>query len=278
MNAYEARQEARRERLEARAARLRREAQGAFRRADLREEVSGIPFGQPILVGHHSEKRHRAQIARANAALSKGIALQRAANEAAGRAASVGEGGISSDDPDAIAKLREKLAAEEAKQAKAREINAAIRKHAKAGREAQHAALVALGYNPNLAGMLLKPDFAGRVGIPAYSTSNRAANIRRIKERIAYLERIEAERAPLIEAGQERKVRQSVAGLEIVENMELNRLQLVFPGKPPAAVIAVLKARGFRWSPSESAWQRQLNNGARWAAEMVEQAWSEAHA
>jgi len=45
----------------------------AGRRADLREEVSGIPLGQPILVGHHSERRHRAALERADRAMRKSV-------------------------------------------------------------------------------------------------------------------------------------------------------------------------------------------------------------
>ena len=35
--------------------------------------VQDIPPGQPILVGHHSEKRHRRTIERSHAAMSKGV-------------------------------------------------------------------------------------------------------------------------------------------------------------------------------------------------------------
>lgn len=35
--------------------------------------VEGIPFGQPILVGHHSEKRHRAAIAKSDNAMRKSV-------------------------------------------------------------------------------------------------------------------------------------------------------------------------------------------------------------
>lgn len=273
MNHYEQRQEARRERLEARAERLRKEAAGAFRRADLREEVSGIPFGQPILVGHHSERRHRAVIARAHAAMGKGVALSKEADKVEARAAGVGLGGISSDDPEAIRKLKVELAEHEERHALDKAINAAIKRNWKNGHEAQVAAIVALGYSEALAEKLLVPPYPRLprlVGIPAYSLSNRSANMRRIRLRIAHLERIEAERAPLIEAGLERQSRQGAGGLEIVENLELNRLQLSFPGKPQPAVIAALKSRGFRWSPSEKAWQRHLGNSAKWAAEEIE--------
>lgn len=65
--------EARAERMEAHAENAQERAAQAFDRADLREEKSGIPLGQPILVGHHSERRHRRAIERADNAMRKGI-------------------------------------------------------------------------------------------------------------------------------------------------------------------------------------------------------------
>ena len=55
-------------------------------------------------------------------------------------------------------------------------------------------------------------------------------------------------------------------GVTVVENVDDNRLQLFFPGKPTAEKRAALKRCGFRWAPSVGAWQRQLNNAARYAA------------
>lgn len=57
MNSYEEKQEARRARYEEKASRLRDEAHRLHDQAH--EMASAIPFGQPILVGHHSEGRDR---------------------------------------------------------------------------------------------------------------------------------------------------------------------------------------------------------------------------
>lgn len=45
----------------------------AYKKADLSEAATGIPFGQPILVGHHSERKHRKVLERADNAMRKSI-------------------------------------------------------------------------------------------------------------------------------------------------------------------------------------------------------------
>lgn len=53
-----------------------------------------------------------------------------------------------------------------------------------------------------------------------------------------------------------------VNGVKVLHNTEQNRLQLLFDGKPEAAMIEKLKARGFKWSLRNMAWQRQLTPNA----------------
>lgn len=55
-------------------------------------------------------------------------------------------------------------------------------------------------------------------------------------------------------------------GGEIVRNVELNRLQILFDEKPNDEQRDRLKEYGFRWSPKNSAWQRQLTQNAERAA------------
>lgn len=51
-------------------------------------------------------------------------------------------------------------------------------------------------------------------------------------------------------------------GVKLVQNTTLDRIQLLFDGKPDAETITKLKREAFRWSPREGAWQRQnTNNG-----------------
>ena len=84
MNHYEQKQEARRERILARADRMHTEGQ---RRYDSGfERLRAIPFGQPILIGHHSEKRDRNYRRKAVGSIDKGCELMKAADEAEARA------------------------------------------------------------------------------------------------------------------------------------------------------------------------------------------------
>ena len=43
----------------------------------------------------------------------------------------------------------------------------------------------------------------------------------------------------------------------------------MFDGKPEEAVRNVLKANGFRWAPSQEAWQRQLTTNGKYALKRV---------
>ena len=93
-----------------------------------------------------------------------------------------------------------------------------------------------------------------------YELSNNNAEINRLKKRIESLERRE-------ETG---FVGWQFEGGEAVANQEENRLQLLFDEKPGEEQRSKLKSWGFRWSPSNKAWQRQLNSNAIYAAGQIE--------
>jgi len=61
----------------------------------------------------------------------------------------------------------------------------------------------------------------------------------------------------------------TVKGVRVVDNVEENRLQMFFTGKPAANVIAALKSGGFRWRPSRGCWQAYLNNRSQYQAERI---------
>jgi cell division septum initiation protein DivIVA len=251
LNPYEARKAARIERTKARAASLERAAESAH--ASAKAVADRIPMGQPILVGHHSERRHRRDIGRIQGGFTKAAELHREAETLRRRAAHAESSvAVSSDDPDAIAKLRAKVEQIDRDRARMVAANKAVR--SKAPREA----LSALGFSDTMIERALTPDFAGRLGFPDYVLRNAASEAARVRKRIADLEARATRRAP------EPIVLPGVR----VEEAE-NRVRILFDTKPDDTVHTALKRAGFRWSPSVGAWQRHASNGAWYEAKRI---------
>ena len=94
---------------------------------------------------------------------------------------------------------------------------------------------------------------------PAYALKNNNAEIHRLKKRIEEISHDQ-------ETG---FVGWRFEGGEAVANTEFCRLQLVFDEKPTEEQIYLLKLNGFKWSPNNRAWQRQLNQSAIYAADRL---------
>jgi hypothetical protein len=80
--------------------------------------ASGIPMGQPILVGHHSEKHHRRDVARIDSNMRNACESADMAQHHRGKAAGIEhqlDSSIFSDDHDAIEALEARIAELEAK-------------------------------------------------------------------------------------------------------------------------------------------------------------------
>lgn len=262
---YAERRAARIARLERRAEKLREES--ASRLGAARRLGDAIPFGQPILVGHHSEKRHRRDIERIDTNMRKGFQAQKEADRCDSRvAAAESNRAISSDDPEAVVRLKEKLAKLEHEQTMMKAINAVIRKHIKKGSlVAQQALLKEFSEMGQIqAEQLCTPDFCGRIGYPDYRTKNNGAEIRRCEKRIAQLQRA----AALPEIDEEIGV--------VRVRLADNRVQLHFPGKPAELTRKTLKENGFRWAPTEGAWQRHASHYALDLARRIARSYSEA--
>ncbi len=251
MNDYEARQEAKRERYEELAQKNRDQAHQRHKTAD---QMAGVMQGQPILIGHHSEKRHRSDINKMHNNMHKGLEHTKTAEYYDRKADGVGKGGVSSDDPEAIQKLVTKVADLEKRQEFMKAANKAIRLK---DTEKGDAILLEMGLSERTIYTLRHPDY-GRLGFKGWELSNNNANIRRIKQRIEQLRQAPTE-----------TTEQTVGDIKVVENADENRVQIIFPGKPPAETRKVLKSHGFRWSRYNMAWQRHLNNSGRYAAEAV---------
>jgi hypothetical protein len=206
-----------------------------------------IPMGQPILVGHHSEKRHRKDLARIDSGYRKGFEALKHAEECERRASTAEDNrAISSDDPEALEKLRAKLSRIETFRVRGVELNKAQRARDPI------AALTALGVkDPERMLKAASEAVLDHKIVASYQLTNWSAEARRIKDRIQVLERRDAapEAAPV-----------EIGDIRIVE--EDNRVQLHFPGKPAAEIRSALKSHGFRWSPLAGAWQRMASPDA----------------
>lgn len=129
----------RRERLERRAERRRdwaesrkRKAEAAFRGVE--EIADRIPLRQPILVGHHSERKARKDQDRIHAGMRRGVEHNEMARRHEQRAAGLEaqlDRSVFSDDADAIDQLKARIAEREAARERGKRINAAWRKAGK---------------------------------------------------------------------------------------------------------------------------------------------------
>ena len=250
LNPYEERQRARRDRYLARADRAKDEGNSAYLRATAMLDM--IPLGQPILVGHHSENRHRSTLNKADGLFRKAfVECDAKAAHYQNKADGVGLGGISSDDPEAVRKLKENLQNRIQTQERMKACNQAIKKGKSEG--AQIAGLVALGLTDKQAQDLVQPDFCGRIGFASYSLQNNNAEINRLKKRIAQLEVVR-------ESTKDKTEIFDSFRFEI--NSSENRVMFFFDGKPAEAIRLILKSFSFIWSPRRMAWVRKITPNA----------------
>lgn len=248
---YAERREARIERLQDAAERHDEAAQSAYGRA--RAAVDGITFGQPNINGclNGAINRH-------DAAMRTSIRENDAAEHARDRAeAAANNHAISSDDPEALNRLRAKLAKLEKLQEQMKAANAALRLKDTATGDAK---LAELGYDAAQIAKLRTPDLVGRVGFPAYALTNNCATIRSVNARISELEARASGPAP---------EGWTFDGGEVICNVAENRLQIRFDEIPDEQTRSRLKGNGFRWSRYNGVWQRQLTRNAICAARQI---------
>lgn len=168
----------------------------------------------------------------------------------------VGMGGISSDEPEAERKLKDKIKGLEMAHEEMKKCNAYWKKHQtldglEVSPEVKKAAIKNLSFWASYREAKdLKP-------FDSYNLSNNKQNIKRLQKRLEELSN-----------------RSSLEGWEfdggkVVCNQEANRVQILFDDKPDSDVRSELKQNGFRWAPSQGAWQRQLNENGIRAAKRV---------
>lgn len=237
----------RRERIEARIERRRewaesREKDAANRFGAARKIADNIPFGQPILVGHHSERHARRDAERIHNNMAKGCESADMARHHESKAANLEyalERSIFSDDDNAIEALEAKIADLEAERARIVALNKLIRKEFKAdlpdgwmdricATPAEKQAIL----NNVAYGWRKEPMF------PSYVTQNISGRIQQAKKRI---ENIKAQNA-------DRERAETAGGVSIVTNTQYGWATVTFAEKPERSIIDALKAANFHWS------------------------------
>lgn len=163
---------------------------------------------------------------------------------------------IKSENEDAVEKLEKKLDELKATQEKMKAANRAIRMK---DTEKGDAKLKELGFSEEKIKELRTPDFCGRLGFPDYALQNNNANIHRVEERLKGLK-----------AAKENGTQETENKFfKVMRNTKTMRLQIIFEGKPEPQIREILKSNGFRWAPSQSAWQRHLNGNSEYSLNRV---------
>ena len=162
---------------------------------------------------------------------------------------------IRCDDPNAIQKLTEKLNVCKERQAWMKEVNAYYRKHGTIRGMPRMTEQMADKLEAEMKVVTWDP-----MPYPRFKLTNNNAEIHRLEKRI---EQLKNER-DVDFTGWE------FDGGEAVANTENRRLQLFFDEKPDESKRTMLKRYGFRWTPTEGAWQRLLNDNAIYACDRID--------
>lgn len=253
------------ERYETLAEKHQNESQQRYNTAS--KMASAIPFGQPILVGHHSEKADRSYRKRINQNYDKAFEHADTAKHYQEKLDSLQSNqAISSDDPDAIAKLKSKLEGLQHNQEYMKRINKVIRSTQKLEGEARVKAVAQKAdISESGATRLLTPNALGQIGFPSYSLTNNNATIRNTKQRI---EQLQADLERIAEQGETAETRHDDLGVTVIENNVENRIQLDFDRRLTKPAYQIVKRESFNRT-KEGIFQRKLNNQGRYAVDQV---------
>lgn len=144
-------------------------------------------------------------------------------------------------------KAKSDLSLAEKQQTTMKEVNAIIR-----SKKDVLNRIIALGISEETANKIILPDFANRTGFPQYKLTNNNANIKRLQERVTMLEK------KWEGAKSDKKEEYTFDGGTFLVNYEIDRVQILYDGKPDSDVRTQLKRNGWNWSPSNGAWQRKI--------------------
>lgn len=231
----------RRERLERKLQLRKAWAETRAKRADTdldkaMHQLDGIEPGQPILIGHHSERRHRAALERHDNAMHRSIESHKMAELHESKADGIAvqlESSVFSDDPDAIEQIQARIAEREAERDRIKAYNASCRK----GTPDETLLDDAQRKNLEVVRRVCPYQLGPRGEYPSYSLSNLGANIRRDMQRVEQIKRRNARQEQAESAG----------GVLIRQNAAANWASITFAQKPDRDILNALRTAGFSW-------------------------------
>jgi len=194
-----------------------------------------IPFGQPILIGHHSEMRHRRHLDKIHNTTRKAIETKEKSEYYQDKAKNVlNPRGISSDDPEAIIKLNAEITQLETQR------------------------------------VYLKNNYVFKAGVKDYEEGSE--HYRKLElESVSRAIRDKKKRIDQVRAiKQIADIDTTINNVRVYTDKEDNRLKISFPAKPDPETITKLKRSGFHWSPFNRTWQRMIGNYAIVLAEQIQ--------
>ena len=215
MNPYEEKQQRKLERFQELSQKHTQEAEALDK---INRHVGEILNGQPILIGHHSEKRHRREIERMHNRIHKSIEHNKTAEYYDNKIKNIeNPRSISSDDPEAVKRLKEKL----------------------------DGVLKEIAYGKTIKKAEPRTYDSSPEDARWYMLDNRNAEKRRILKRIEEIQNLS-----------QVETDQIINGIRIFTDE--NRVKIDFGYKPSEETRTKLKQSGFRWSPFNQTWQSFL--------------------
>lgn len=244
---YFERKELRVERLREKADKMRAESVDAF--SDARKIQDSIPLGQPILIGHHSEKRSRQDRDKIDANIKKSVEKQELAEYYDEKIKAAEKNTkISSDNPQAIELLEDKISKLKARQQKYKDMNKYYRKHKTMVGFEDLSDEKAEEINKRI-----DEDYSfNKKPAPSYILSNLNSMIRSTEKRLEQLKELDEMEYEEIEFD----------NCTVISNDKTNRVEMHFGYKPDDDVRTMLKRRGFKWSRNNGCWQRLRNKNS----------------
>lgn len=194
-----------------------------------------IPFGQPILVGHHSERHHRRDLDRIDSNMRNGIERSDMAKHHTSAAAGIEHAldrSIFSDDSNAVEALEQRIAENEATRERMKTVNKLYRKGDAAG-------LAALGLDLETLKLKLAqagPYWGSAPHLP-YEMSNLGGRITADRKRLEVVKQRQKRTA---------KAEESPNGVTL-ETCQGGYVRVTFAEKPAREILDALRGAGFFW-------------------------------